>query len=196
VASQQPPAGGGKKGQTHDNDDEVDDRYVSERVQVASVPGDEGEVGTPGAVQGSEQGESARRRARDGAARRAAGPRGGESSQVVGAFTADQADGHGQHAESKEKAGGDGPVAKCRRRLLCRSGLDGQPGGRRQPPRGVDLGRGEWVRRLDEPAVWEHLQSEGLDGMSRDERVGVRGVGGQLDRLDRRFGSAAGPAAE
>ena len=70
------------------------------------MPGEERGVCTRGSQDRTEEGERACGRSGDSTACRAAGSGGGQGPQIVRGLAADQADGHAQHAEGKQDAGG------------------------------------------------------------------------------------------
>ena len=151
-------------------------RDLRQRMQIASVPGDQREVRAAGPEQSSEECERARGRAGDRAPGGAGRSGCRERAELVGRLAADEADGHGEHAERDEEADRGGSVAKSRVRRLLLSSFDGDPGRGGSALGRVDLGCGERRPGLDEPTGRHRLQSELLQRVRGEQRVGRRGV--------------------
>ena len=115
-----------------------------------------------------------KRRARgagDRSADPATGAGRGEGAQVASGLAVTRLVGHDQHAERDDQAEHGGAVAAdLIEPQLTGLGPDGHPSVGRDLPGRADLGRGELLRRLDEPAVQRGLQLvPGLDRVRGDD---------------------------
>ena len=128
ASGEQPSCGDREEWQADDDDDEVEPWDLGERMQVASVPGDQREVCGAGPEQSSEECEGACGGGGDGAPGGAGRSGCGERAEVVRGFAANEADGHGEYTEGDEEADRGGSVAQSRVRCLLLSSFDGDPG--------------------------------------------------------------------
>ena len=192
LASGEQPAGrGGRQGDAHDHEDEIEHRDPTEIAKVVEVGRHDNEIGAGHAEERAEEGEPA---GGDGGQRAADPARGSgraQGAEIAGGLAADQPDGHGQDREREEGARGGRDGAELRLGGGLAPCLDRQAGGGRELAGIGDLLARQRPARLDEPAGRDLSPAAAAKTVECDERGRRRSVSLRraealpaVDRLD------------